>query len=73
MRSEPSGLPFERAGYQIHHWAGPGGGDVLVLQKEPFRFSWLATRLVTFVFLIRQRVETYPQVLHDYPALRKFA
>jgi hypothetical protein len=73
VNSEHSDQVFKSAGYQVHHWAGLGESSITVLQKEPFRLSWLATQLVTFVFLIRRPVEAFAQVLDDYPALRSFA
>ncbi len=73
MGNESSDHVFETAGYQVHHWAGLGERDVVVLHKEPFRFAWFATKLVTYVFLIRRSVETVQQIRDDYPALRAFA
>lgn len=73
MSSELSDQVFKTAGYQVHQWAGLGEGDITVLHKEPFRFTWFATKLVTFVFLIRRPIETLSQAQEDYPSLRKFA
>jgi hypothetical protein len=73
MTNELPDRAFETAGYRVHHWAGLGDNDIRVLHKEPFRFTWLATQLVTFVFLIRRPVGRFSEALDDYPALRKFA
>ena len=73
MTNELPDQVFKTAGYRVHHWASLGDHDITVLHKEPFRFTWLATQVVTFVFLIRRPVESFPQVLSDYPALRRFA
>ena len=73
MMNEPSDQMFETAGYRVHHWVGLGDGDITVLHREPFRFAWLGTQVVTFVFLICRPVESFSQMLDDYPALRKFA
>jgi hypothetical protein len=73
MSNELPDQVFKAAGYQVHHWTGLGDSDITVLHKEPFRFAWFATQVITFVFLIRRPVETFSQALDDYPALRKFA
>ena len=73
MNIQLSDQLFKTAGYQVHHWAGLGENDVVVLHKEPLRLSWLATQLVTFVFLIRRPVDSFSQMLDDYSALRNFA
>ncbi|MDB2526659.1 hypothetical protein N9X53_08225 [Mariniblastus sp.] len=49
------------------------GHPTTVLQLEPFRLSWIATRLVTFVHVIRRTPDDYQSVLDDYNALRKYA
>jgi hypothetical protein len=73
MTHELPDQAFETAGYWVHHWAGLGENDIRVLHKEPFRFTWLATRLVTFVFLIQRPIEDFSEALDDYPLLREFA
>ncbi len=59
-------------GYDVHHWRR-GDTDVLVLQKEPFRIQWIATQLVTFVFLIPRAVQHYDEIVDDYRSLRGYA
>ena len=64
---------FEAAGWAVHRWRYSNGEEVTVLQREPFRFSWFATRLVTYAFLIPRGVETFSEVADDYASLREFA
>jgi hypothetical protein len=63
---------FERRGWHVHEWRH-GEQDVTVLHQEPFRLRWIATKLVTFVFLIPRTPPDYGSVLADYAALRRFA
>jgi len=63
---------FESMGWRIHSWPY-AGRTVTVLHREPFRLSWIATQLVTFVYVIDRVPEDYRSVLDDYAALRKFA
>jgi hypothetical protein len=63
---------FTRLGYDVQHWRH-GDADVLVLQKEPFRLQWIATQLVTFVFLIPRTVQNYDEIVDDYRSLRGYA
>jgi len=63
---------YPRLGYDVQHWRH-GDADVLVLQKEPFRLQWIATQLVTFVFLIPRTVQNYDEIVDDYRSLREYA
>ena len=45
----PETHEFEATGWIVHRWRYKNGEDVTVLQREPFRISWFATRLVTYV------------------------
>jgi len=63
---------FESRGWQVHTWPY-ADQEVTVLQREPFRISWCATQLVTFVYVIHRVPENYQSVLDDYAALRDFA
>lgn len=47
--------------------------DSLVLQREPFRLSWMLTQLVTFVFLIPKQVTSWEEMIADFEKLKKFA
>jgi len=68
----PANSDFFSLGFDVQHWRH-GGADVLVLQKEPFRLQWIATQLVTFVFLIPRTVQNYDEIVDDYRSLRGFA
>lgn len=46
---------------------------VTVLHREPFRFKWFATQVVTFVFVIHRKPEDIASIDADYAALLKFA
>jgi hypothetical protein len=63
---------FESKGWLVHSWPY-ANQKVTVLQREPFRLTWLATQLVTFVYIIRRTPDDYQSVLNDYSALRSFA
>ncbi len=63
---------FESQGWTVHAW-NYANQHVTVLQREPFRMKWIATKLVTYVFLIHRTPKDYLSVLSDYPALRQFA
>lgn len=71
IRQTPD-LGFLGLGYEVQHWRHRDA-DVLVLQKEPFRIQWLATQLVTFVFLIPRTVQSYDEIIDDYRSLRGYA
>ena len=59
-------------GWQRHDW-NLGNRSVTVSQCEPFRWSWLATKLVTYVFVVQDAPDSYASLLDDYDALRGFA
>jgi hypothetical protein len=63
---------YVRLGYEVHDWRH-GDANVLVLQKEPFRIQWIASQLVTFVFLIPRNVQSYDEIIDDYRSLREYA
>lgn len=63
---------FESKGWSVHSWPY-ADQNVTVLQREPFRLTWFATKLVTFVYIIRRRPDDYQSILDDYTALRRFA
>jgi hypothetical protein len=63
---------FESAGWTVHSWP-QSDQNVTVLHREPFRLSWLATQLVTYIYIINRVPDTYQSVLDDYASLRRFA
>jgi len=63
---------FASRGWSVHSWPY-ADQNVTVLQREPFRFTWFATKLVTFVYVINRTPDNYQSILDDYTALRKFA
>ncbi len=63
---------FRNKGWQVHSW-NYADQEVQVLHQEPFRLSWVATQLVTYVFIIERTPENYQSILDDYAALREFA
>ena len=69
----PDSSVFESAGWVVHPWRDMKGQDVTVLHREPFRVSWFATRLVTYVFLIPRDVDNYADIIDEYASFRKFA
>ena len=69
----PETHEFEAAGWIVHRWRYKNDEDVTVLQRESFRISWFATKLVTYVFLIPRGVGSFSEVVDDYASLRKFA
>ena len=73
MMKVPERDEFEAAGWTVHRWRYKNDKEVTVLQREPFRISWFATRLVTYVFLIPREVEAFSEIVDDYASLRKFA
>ena len=73
MISVPNTRILEAAGWLVHPWRDAEGRDVTVLHREPFRISWWATRLVTYVFLVPGSVDDYASILAEYAAFRKFA
>ncbi len=60
------------AGWEQHAWRFQNQ-DVTVFHREPFRLSWVATKLVTYVFVIQRTPDSYQSVLSDYVELRRFA
>ena len=70
--SDSIAAEFESQGWWVHTWNN-AGQEVTVLQAEPFRMEWVATQLVTYVFLIRRKPVDYQSIANDYPALRRFA
>ena len=73
MVNIPETQEFEAAGWIVHCWRYKNGEEIVVLQREPFRLSWIATQLVTYVFLIPHGVEEFSEIANDYSLLRKFA
>ena len=69
----PEKHEFETAGWIVHRWCYKNSKEITVLQREPFRFSWIATQLVTYVYLIPCGVRAFSEVTDDYASLRKFA
>ncbi|MCA9005687.1 MAG: hypothetical protein KDA70_10490 [Planctomycetaceae bacterium] len=63
---------FRNKGWQVHSW-NYADQEVQVLHQEPFRLTWFATQLVTYVFIIERTPENYQSILDDYAALREFA
>jgi GNAT superfamily N-acetyltransferase len=63
---------FEALGWMVHDWRY-SGQEVTVLHREPFRWRWIATQVVTYIFPIRRTPENYQSVLDDYADLRTFA
>ena len=49
------------------------GTPVTVLQREPFRLTWFATKLVTFAFVINRTPADIGSIDADYTAMRDFA
>ena len=64
---------FQSKGWSVHSWQSMTGSNATVLQREPFRLSWFATQLVTFVYIINRVPADYQDILDDYDALRTFA
>jgi hypothetical protein len=58
--------------YNLYEWKHRDV-DVLVLHKEPVRIRWMATKLLTFIFLIPRNIWSYAQILEDYGYLLEFA
>jgi len=73
MTEIPEADKFEAAGWIVHRWQYPNDTEVMVLQREPFRVSWIATQLVTYVYLIPRGVAAYSEIIDDYASLREFA
>jgi hypothetical protein len=69
----PPDTAFTDMGFAVHHWNSSQIGHVTVLQREPFRLSWAATKVVTFVFLIGSRLAAYSEIDEHYPHLIEFA
>ena len=69
----PEADEFEEAGWIVHRWQYKNGKEVIVLQREPFRISWIATQLVTYVYLIPCGVMAFSEITDNYASLRKFA
>ncbi len=71
--SSTIGLPPEAdlaaLGFTVHRYEA----DSLALQREPFRMSWIATQLVTFVFVIRRQVTSWEEMAADFAAMKSFA
>ena len=63
---------FRSADWWIHSWTF-NGTPVRILHREPFRLTWVATQLVTYVFIINRRPENYESIDADYEAMRAFA
>lgn len=63
---------YLRLGYNVQPWRHRDA-DVLVLHREPFRIKWLASQLVTFVFLIPRTIQHYEEIIDDYRSLRGYA
>lgn len=63
---------FRNKGWRVHSW-NYADQEVLVLHQEPFRLDWIATQLVTYVFIIERTPDNYQAILDDYAALREFA
>jgi GNAT superfamily N-acetyltransferase len=59
-------------GWRQYEWS-LRNQNVTVLHSEPFRWSWFATKLVSYVFVIHDTPDSYESVLDDYVALRGFA
>ena len=59
-------------GWQRYGWRFRNQ-DVTVLQTEPFRWSWFATKLVTYVFVVPKTPESYASISNDYDAFLEFA
>ena len=59
-------------GWQRHDWEFHNQ-IVTVLQREPFRWSWFATKLVTCVFVIHDTPDSYASILDDYNPLHAFS
>jgi hypothetical protein len=64
--------PFNQSDWWSHSWL-LGDRSVTVLHREPFRFKWFATQVVTFVFVIHQKPENIAAIDSDYAAMRTFA
>lgn len=73
MLNIPETHEFEAADWIVHRWQYKNGEEVMVLQREPFRISWFATQLVTYVYLLPRKVDTFSEIVADYAMLRKFA
>ena len=58
---------WQRHDWQLRHQ------NVTVLHSEPFRWSWFATTLVTYVFVIHETPDSYASLMNDYTSLRDFA
>ena len=63
---------YGERGWIVHRW-NYKNDEITVLQREPFRLSWFATQLVTFVFLIPYGVEDFSEIANDYSLFRKFS
>ena len=63
---------FNPADWWSHSWS-IDGTPVTVLQREPFRLRWIATKLVTFAFVIHRSPEDIESIDTDYEAMRWFA
>ena len=66
------GVGFSMAEWWSHSWS-LNDHPVTVLHREPFRFKWFATKLVTFAFIINRTPEDIASVDADYAAMRQFA
>jgi hypothetical protein len=60
------------AQWWTHSWS-LNDDPVTVLHREPFRLKWLATKLVTFVFVINRTPSDIASIDADYAAMRIFA
>lgn len=69
----PPDAIFADMGFTVHHWDTSQTGQVTALQREPFRLTWAATKLVTFVFLVHTDVTEYSDIVDQYPQLLDFA
>lgn len=58
----------ELGGWRRYEW-----NDTAVFHREPFRWRWGATQLVTFAFVIPRQPDNIKEIDADYDSLRRFA
>lgn len=73
MIREPGGSgDFDRSQWWFHTW-NRDGQKIQVLHREPFRWRWLGTQMVTFVFLVDRAPESLETVVSDFESMHQFA
>lgn len=63
---------FDAAQWAFHPWS-LHDRPVRALHREPFRLRWVATQLVTFVFVIDHQPIDMASIDEDYASMRQFA